>query len=182
MFSFEGICRKLANLSKTVTVTMMNSMLQQCPPWTLRAWPPLLWQVGKQIPLRLHHLGTQITNPGDAVFRTVGQTLWAWHGDEGDVGMAWDWVQLTRGVVAMADPMAVVSNLRLLGDEGEVLTAFESARHFNWIVHALPWQHEVERALGSPCQGPALLQGPSAGFAVLPGSTSLVAPGSVLTQ
>jgi len=141
-----------------------------------------LWQVGKQIPLRLHHLGTQITNPGDAVFRTVGQTLWAWHGDEGDVGMAWDWVQLTRGVVAMADPMAVVSNLRLLGDEGEVLTAFESARHFNWIVHALPWQHEVERALGSPCQGPALLQGPSAGFAVLPGSTSLVAPGSVLTQ
>ena len=182
MFSFDGVCRKLANLSKTAVVTMMNSMLQLCPPWTLPAWPPLLWQVGKQIPLRLHHLGTQIINPGDAMFRTVGQTLWAWHGEEGDVGMAWDWIQLTCGVVAMADPMAVVTNLRLVGDEGEVLTAFESARHFNWIVHALPWQHEVERALSGPGAGPALLQAPNPGFAVLPGSASLVAPGSALTQ
>ena len=100
--------------------------------------------------MRLQHLGTQITNPGDAVFRTVGQTLWAWHDDDGDVGIAWDWVQLTRGVVAMADPMAVVTNLRLVGEEGEVLTAVEAARHFNVIVHSLPWQQEVERALGGP--------------------------------
>ena len=159
---------------------IMTSMLQQCPPWTLRAWPPLLWQVGKQIPLQLQHLGTQITNPGDAMFRTVGQTLWAWHGDEGDVGMAWDWIQLTRGVVAMADPMAVVTNLRLVGDEGEVLSAFESARHFNWIVHGLPWQHEVERALGAPT-GPAALAAP-APFAALPVGATLVAAGSLLTQ
>ena len=131
-------------------VTMMNSTLEHCPPWTLHAWPPLLWQVGRSIPIRLQHLGTQITNPGDAVFRTVGQTLWAWHDDDGDVGIAWDWVQLTRGVVAMADPMAVVTNLRLVGEEGEVLTAVEAARHFNVIVHSLPWQHEVERALGEP--------------------------------
>jgi hypothetical protein len=138
-----------------------------------------LWQVGKQIPLRLQHLGTQITNPGDAMFRTVGQTLWAWHGDEGDVGMAWDWIQLTRGVVAMADPMAVVTNLRLVGDEGEVLSAFESARHFNWIVHGLPWQHEVERALGGPGAGLLTASGP---LAALPPGGTMVAPGSPLTQ
>ena len=36
--------------------------------------------------------------------------------------MAWDWIQIARGVVAMADPMAVVTNLRLVGSEGEVLT------------------------------------------------------------
>lgn len=110
------------------------------------------------------------------MFRTVGQTIWAWHGDEGDVGLAWDWVQLTRGVVAMADPMAVVTNLRLVGEEGEALTAFESARHINCIVHGLPWQHEVERALGgaaSPGQLPVL--GP------LPGQV-MPAPGSPLTQ
>lgn len=116
------------------------------------------------------------------MFRAVGQTLWAWHSEEGDVGMAWDWIQLTHGVVAMADPMAVVTNLRLVGDEGEVLTAIESARHFNWIVHALPWQHEVERALGSPALGLPPLQASSAGVAVLARSTSLVAPGSPLTQ
>ena len=152
MFSFDDNCRKLLTLPVTAKMMLMtsNSMLQQCPPWTLRAWPPLLWQVGKQIPLRLQHLGTQITNPGDAMFRTVGQTLWAWDGDEGSVGMAWDWIQLTRGVVAMADPMAVVTNLRLVGNEGTVLSPWEAAPHFNHIVHSLPWQHEVERLLGCP--------------------------------
>ncbi len=57
-------------------------------------------------------------------------------------------MQLTCGVVAMAGPMAVVTNLRLVGEEGEALTACASARHFNAIVHGLPWQQAVEQALG----------------------------------
>ncbi|OYU93695.1 MAG: hypothetical protein CFE45_20585 [Burkholderiales bacterium PBB5] len=110
------------------------------------------------------------------MFRTVGQTLWACCGSEGDVGMAWDWVQLTRGVVAMADPMAVVTNLRLVGDEGQVLDVFESARHINFIVHGLPWQDEVERALCAPASStttasPGMLHAYSIG-----------APGSLLAQ
>ena len=76
----------------------------------------------------MQHLGTQVTSAGDSHCRSVGQTIWAWHGNGGDVGMAWDWVQLTCGVVPMADPMAVVTNLRLVGEEGEVLTAYASAR------------------------------------------------------
>ena len=67
--------------------------------------------------------------------------------DDGEAGVAWDWVQISGDVVAMADPMSVVTNLRLVGDEGEVLTALESARFLNEIVHALPWQSEVQRAL-----------------------------------
>ena len=130
--------------------------MPNCPPWTLRAWPPLLWQVGRPSPMRLQHLGTQISQPGDAGNGPFGQTLWAWRGDEGAVGMAWDWVQLQGGVVAMADPMAVVTNLRLLGDEGEMLSPYQSARHFNAIVHALPWQDVValtlEQALGPQAQ------------------------------
>ena len=115
----------------------MHSMLQHCPSWTLRAWPPLLWQVSRPVPRQLQHLGTQVTNPGESIRRSMGQTLWAWHSADGDMGMAWDWVQLTPGVVAMADPMAVVTNLRLVGEEGEELTAYEAALHFNAIVHAL---------------------------------------------
>ena len=181
MFSFDDNCRKLLTLPVTAKMMLMtsNSMLQQCPPWTLRAWPPLLWQVGKQIPLRLQHLGTQITNPGDAMFRTVGQTLWAWDGDEGSVGMAWDWIQLTRGVVAMADPMAVITNLQLVSHEGEVLSALESARHFNWIVHGLPWQHEVARALGAPGITASLTSAP---LGALPSGSVMMAPGGLLTQ
>ena len=61
--------------------------------------------------------------------------------------MAWDWVMLSRDVVAMADPMCVVTNLRLLGRKGEVLTSWEAARHLSQIVYGLPWQGEVQRAV-----------------------------------
>jgi hypothetical protein len=135
-------------------VNPMQSTQTRCPAWTLRAWPTLLWQVGKAIPLQMQHLGTQITVTGDSSLRAVGQTLWAWHTDEGDAGMAWDWVLLDAGVVAMADPMTVMTNLRLVRETGEVLTGYEAARHINVLVHTLPWQHEVERALDHHARRP----------------------------
>jgi hypothetical protein len=116
-------------------------------PWTVHAWPTLLWQAGRRAQLRWRHVGTCITQPGTDESPGAGQTLWAGSGEEGEAGVAWDWVQVTSDVVAMADPMSVVTNLRLLGTEGEVLTAWQSARYLNEIVHALPWQHEVQRAL-----------------------------------
>ena len=81
------------------------------------------------------------------MLRTAGQTVWGGSGDDGEAGVAWDWVQISRGVVAMADPMSVVSNLRLIGEHGEVLTALQSVRYLNELVRLLPWQSEVERAL-----------------------------------
>jgi len=78
--------------------------------------------------------------------------MWGGSSADGEAGVAWDWVQVAHGIVAMADPLAVVTNLRFIGDEGEVLTAYEAARFLNEIVHALPWQHEVARALASPPQ------------------------------
>jgi len=95
----------------------------------------------------MQHLATQITNPGDQMFRPAGQTVWAGHGEAGELGLAWDWVLIGRGVVAMADPMAIVSNLRLLGESGQALDSIASARHFNDIVHGLPWQRAVAQTL-----------------------------------
>ena len=116
-------------------------------PWSIRAWPPILWQAGRESQLRFHHLSTRVTLPGDRSSRTAGQTIWGGRSIDGEAGVAWDWVQISSDVVAMADPMSVVTNLRLIGEEGEVLTALESARFLNEIVHTLPWQSEVQRAL-----------------------------------
>ena len=115
--------------------------------WALRAWPPLLWQATGPEHVRFHHLGTRITLAGDPSGGVTGQTVWAAKSMDGEAGMAWDWVQLSRGVVAIADPMSVVTNVRLIGDEGEVFTAHEAARYLNEMVRALPWQEEVQRAL-----------------------------------
>lgn len=116
-------------------------------PWSIRAWPPVLWQAGRESQLRFHHLSTRVTLAGDRSSRSAGQTIWGGRSGDNEAGVAWDWVQICGNVVAMADPMSVVTNLRLVGEEGEVLTALESARFLNEIVHALPWQHEVQRML-----------------------------------
>jgi len=116
--------------------------------WALRAWPPLLWQAAGAAPVQFHHLGTRITRDADTPCGVAGQTVWAAHADDGEAGMAWDWIKIAEGVVAIADPMSVVTNVRLIGDEGEVLTSLQAARFLNELVHALPWQQEVQRALG----------------------------------
>ena len=124
-----------------------SSLMTPTTPWSIRAWPPVLWQAGRDTQLRFYHLSTRVTLPGERGTRTAGQTIWGGSHDDGEAGVAWDWVQICGDVVAMADPMCVVTNLRLVGQEGEVLTALESARYLNEIVHALPWQTEVQRAL-----------------------------------
>jgi hypothetical protein len=129
------------------TSRTMQSKPHACPPWTVRAWPPLLWQVDNLRPLLLRHLGTRVTNPGDQISRTSGQTIWVAAAADGQAGMAWDWIQLSAGVVAMADPLSVVTNLRLLKSDGDTMTPLESLRCLNEVVHALPWQDEVERVL-----------------------------------
>lgn len=115
--------------------------------WALSAWPPLLWQATEPKPVRFHHLGTHITPTRSLPGCFSGQTLWMAHGAEGEAGMAWDWIEIAHGVVAMADPLSVVSNVRFIGDEGEVLTALQAAPYLNGLVHQLPWQREVARAL-----------------------------------
>ena len=90
-----------------------------------------------------------MTHNGDEISPLAGQTIWASQAAEGEAGLAWDWVQLPLGILALADPMAVVSNLRLIGPEGEVLTAYEAVKHLNALVNTLPWQDEVERALST---------------------------------
>lgn len=118
------------------------------PPWTVRAWPPLLWQLSGHDPLQLQHLCTQITQPGfTSASHVIGQTLWAAQCAEGEAALAWDWVQLDEGVFVMADPMGVVTNLRLVDDTGEVLGTAQAAMHINVMLRALPWQETVGREI-----------------------------------
>lgn len=115
------------------------------PAWAVFAWPTVLWQSPPRARTRLLHMSTSVT-AGSAPLRS-GQTLWGDPDGAPAAGLAWDWIELAQGVVAMADPMAVITNVRLLRPGGEVMTSFEAAPHLNEMVHALPWQSEVQRAL-----------------------------------
>lgn len=129
-----------------------NNATPHFPPWAVRAWPPLLWQLGRNNSLPLQHLCTQVHPSEDPAFRSMGQTLWAAECEAGQAAMAWDWVELAEGLFALADPMAIVTNLRLVDDSGEFLPDGESVRHINGIVHGLPWQQTVGQAVVHPVQ------------------------------
>lgn len=131
----------------------MSNFIQQTPAWTVVAWRPQLCQARSAPKLQFTHLGTTVQRSFDTDAPRSGQTVWGLTGadsqTEGPAGVAWDWIEITQGVVAIADPMAMITNLRLIGAHGEVLTAPEAALHLNELVHALPWQDEVQRAMGN---------------------------------
>ncbi|MES2098893.1 MAG: hypothetical protein V4569_03675 [Pseudomonadota bacterium] len=120
------------------------------PAWIVYAWAPVLWQAASATDLHLVHLGTRVLTFGDDDAPCSGQTLWGDHSEECATGVAWDWVEVRHGVVAMSDPLGMITNLRLLDARGEVLSQTQVAVHLHQLVHALPWQSEVERALRKP--------------------------------
>ena len=117
------------------------------PAWIVCAWPPVTCPVVQTTDLHFVHLGTRVLNTGDGENPTTGQTIWGGPSGDGAAGVAWDWVQIQDGVVAMADPFGLVTNLQFVGDQGELLSGFEATLRLNELVHTLPWQSEVQRAL-----------------------------------
>jgi hypothetical protein len=91
-----------------------------------------------------------VFSAGDSDEPCSGQTLWCDETSQHATGVAWDWVEIREGVVAMSDPFGLVTNLRLTDDDGDVLDPTRVAVHLNQIVHALPWQREVARMLRKP--------------------------------
>ncbi|NDY92708.1 hypothetical protein [Ideonella livida] len=135
-------------LKHTMTPSMHRASLHASrAPWSIYAWPAVFCQADSRQAHRFVHLGTRVVHAGDADRAPFGQTLWGDRTPDSETGLAWDWVQVCSGVVAMADPLSVVTNMRLLSARGRVLTAREAALHLNRLVHQLPWQDEVQLAL-----------------------------------
>src|SRR4051812_49153832 len=84
-----------------------RTTLTMTPAWIVCAWPPLLWQAECAPELHFVHLGTRVLSAGDADHPCSGQTVWGSPSTELAAGVAWDWIEVQRGVVAMADPMAL---------------------------------------------------------------------------
>jgi hypothetical protein len=111
------------------------------------AWPTVFWRTNSRHRPSFKHLATRVTNHRTRNEPCSGHTIWRGLSQDGDAGLAWDWIEIASGVVAMVDPMSVSTNMRLLNVHGEVLPATEAALHFNQFVRRLPWQEAVSRLL-----------------------------------
>lgn len=117
------------------------------PAWIVCSWPAVLLQAGAAPQWQFVHLGTRVVNHAGANQLNSGQTVWGSASPESAAGVAWDWVEMPQGVLALADPMGMVSNLQFLDSNGAILPALQAVVQLNGIVHALPWQDEVHRAI-----------------------------------
>jgi len=111
------------------------------------SWPTIFWRTNSSRPPAFKHLATRVTTGRSLNEPCSGHTIWRGLSRDGNAGLAWDWIEIANGVVAMVDPMSVSTNLRLVNVNGDLLPATEAALHFNQFVRRLPWQEEVRRLL-----------------------------------
>lgn len=74
-----------------------------------------------------------------------GETIWVGDIDGQQVGVAWEWVEVGRAGVAIADPMQVLSNVVLVDRSGLMLDEDSTLIKLNEVIHELPWRECLER-------------------------------------
>ena len=89
------------------------------------------------------NLDTTVQIAEDASGLRYGQVMWASYSNDNLTGIAWDWREVQKNVVAMFDPMAVQSNVELLDDLDAPLTESQQLLYLNRAIHSLPWQDRV---------------------------------------
>lgn len=117
------------------------------PPSALHAWPTVFWRTNSGRRPTFKHLATRVTSPRGECEPCAGHTIWRALAEGDPAALAWDWIEIASGVVAMVDPMRVSTNMRIVNIHGDVLNSSEAALHFNQFVRRLPWQDEVQRLL-----------------------------------
>lgn len=117
----------------------------QIPAWQIATWAEVSVSVHDwdTYATAFRHLGTTAYQYDDETGLRRGQALWAREAANDIVGLAWDWAELRPGVVAMSDPMTVLSNVLLVDEQGCPLDAFRRILCLNNSVFLLPWQQRT---------------------------------------
>jgi hypothetical protein len=117
-------------------------------PWLIASWPTVHCAVTQRSLMirRLRCISARLNPAAPGQLRS-GQVLWACRTPIGDAGLAWDWFEIRRNVVAIADPMHVLSNLRFVDSHGVELPQSEGLLELNNVVAGLDWQGQIEPAV-----------------------------------
>jgi hypothetical protein len=118
------------------------------PAWQVIAWDPVVATVDEfdETVTKLRHLATAVHGDDAEDSLRHGQVLWGTEVNGRMVGLAWDWSEVRKDIVAMADPMRVLSNLTLVTRDGAPMPHHERVLYLNNAIHDLGWQHGLYRA------------------------------------
>ena len=115
----------------------------------VKSWPIIEWippREDDEWPSFLH-MSTQVRQERRGAEPCAGSTVWVGSIDGAYAGLAWEWVELRPGVLMLADPNSLTTNICVLGDDGRVQDALPTAVSLNRILHQLPWQGTVNEVL-----------------------------------
>lgn len=115
------------------------------PVWSLRSWEPVRTTVRELMRAapRMRPLGVSFLANGPEDRRRQGQVLWGTRMAGRQVGIAWDWAEVRGNVVALADPMQVLSNMVIVDDVGAVMEKSNALLYLNGVIHNVDWQSHL---------------------------------------
>lgn len=119
----------------------------------LPCWHVLAWRRVEVTPTefskavrQMRCLGVSVRD-GDTSRETgrQGETVWGgdFHGHK--IGLAWEWGEVSEGVVALVDPLTILSNVSVITDDGVAFGSGDLILQLNCAVNALKWQPAVRR-------------------------------------
>lgn len=82
----------------------------------------------------------------------TGQTIWMALSGTSPMALCWDWAEVQKRVLVLADPLAVRSNVRFVLPDGTGVDRGSEVIALNHAIHSLSWQRETLRALNIQTQ------------------------------
>ncbi len=77
-----------------------------------------------------------------------GESVWSMADEDKSIAIYFNWAEISAGVVALADPMAVFSNVVLVDDDDAAeLSVFMAAVYFNQALYDIDWRAPVRERL-----------------------------------
>ncbi|PTT91096.1 hypothetical protein DBR42_04565 [Pelomonas sp. HMWF004] len=77
-----------------------------------------------------------------------GHTRWATAVQAAPIEIAWSWAEIQPGLIALRDPMSILSNVLILDAEGHALERAQRMLHLNNLVYQLDWRRAARRSDG----------------------------------
>jgi hypothetical protein len=120
-------------------------------PWMIKSWPLVDLQVPETADTwpQFWHANTTVLDARDEGENARGDTVWLGEVGRHRIAVAFEWAELRKGVVVLADQNWIVSNIRPLRADKTYQEHLEALVSFNRLAHALAWQPAVSAVLGA---------------------------------
>jgi hypothetical protein len=105
-------------------------------------WRPIaarLTEWNRAVPA-FRHLHTVPSPDSDDDVLQHGHVIWGTLNGPMPMALCWEWAEVRLGVVVIFNPMNVLSNVRLLSEDGQPFSHGQTVLAFNSFVHEVNWQ------------------------------------------